>query len=86
MSPWSMPYDVCCAWTRALTTAAAIFISLGVTCRAIPKACLSCPRCAMFALFPWALLCVLYIGVLWSHRPAVDACQQARRRLAETSA
>ena len=35
---------------------------------------------AKFVLLPLAVLCLLYIGVLWSHRPQVDACAQVWAR------
>lgn len=74
MSPWSMPFDVCCMWSRVLATTAAILTGMATACRR------PAPRCAGLVLLPLGIVCALYIGVLWYHRPHVDECQQVWAR------
>lgn len=73
MSPWSMPYDVCCMWTQALFTASAVAFAVAYCARG---------RTPQFSTLVavLGLACALYVGVLWSYRPAVDECQQVWAR------
>ena len=74
MSPWSMPYDVCCMWTSCLATASAVALATGLLCRGRRM-----PRCTCFALLV-GFVSALYIGVLWIYRPRADECQQVWSR------
>ena len=79
MSPWSMPYDVCCVWTRALATAAVVLASSGMACWGRARTSAG-RRFAMLVLQPLGVACAIYIGVLWAYRPKVDECQQVWAR------
>lgn len=77
MSPWSMPYDVACMWTTALTSLLALALPSALFARRRTGCC-----CTLVALLTaaLALLALSLLAAIWTTRPTTDPCQQVWAR------